>query len=142
MDELRNVYTKTYYFATHFKEIWSDARQVCKWYGFDLMSFDMEAERRNFTQIYIENYSKLAVDNLIGAVTSINSDYSTYTWVTTGKQLNFPLDYIPYHPTPEVRDKPCLSVNKLNTKNFGFTEYPCNSLPTNFFCEQKALKRF
>lgn len=142
MDELNNSYNKTYYYSSHFKEIWSDARQVCKCYGFDLLSFDTEAERRNFTKIYTDNYSKIAIDNLIGAVTSVSADFSSYTWVTTGKLINFQLDYIPYHPTAGARDKPCLAVHKLTTKTFGFVEYQCNFIPTNFFCEKKAFNRF
>lgn len=139
---MRNKYSKNYYFSSHFTEIWSNARSVCKHYGFDLMSLDTVAEMNNFTTIYSTKKSMFTNWVITGGVESIRNNVSSYVWITTGKPFSFPITWTTGNPDNSGGVEWCLSFDwRPNTVKYN--DFNCGgTFPMQFICEQKFFKGF
>lgn len=129
---------KTYYYSKIYYKSWSGARTLCKAFGMDLMALETLEELNNFKKIYAANFDIFPQFVNIGGIVSARTNYSSWTWVTTGRPISYKLTYIQGQPDNWEGREHCLNFWKTTKDQLTFNDYPCSVFEDPFLCEYKV----
>jgi hypothetical protein len=113
---------KTYWFSTRYRATWIEAKVICNSYGMKFLTLDTSEEADAFLKLCRE--TRFAFDFIhVGALTNLPKDKTQYSWVETGKKVNYALKWAPgeRNNTNEM----CLAIGKWSML---FDGMPCNGL--------------
>lgn len=104
----------------------------------DLMALESTAELSNFAKIFSVNYNIFTLFINIGGILSKFQDYTTWTWITTGRRINYKLNMAPGKPDNADGIEYCLSLMKVSPDEVSFNDMFCSTMKMGFICEIKT----
>lgn len=132
-------YEKTFWYPSHYRGTWIEAKTMCKHFKMELISLDSEAEANYFLNLFSQTPGLFDKWTHIGAVTSLSKSKSEWYWAENAKKANFTLKFLSGQPDNYGGEEQCLAIT-LSNGVYGFNDLKCYQANINrFLCQTKAF---
>lgn len=106
----------------------------------DLVALETLNEKNNFVAIMNANIQHFDTYTHIGGIETTKGDSNTFTWVSTGKSINFKIDWTTQNPNNLNGIEFCLTVEKGGSAYAGFNDISCSTYAYAYICEARLGK--
>ena len=135
--------TKNYYVPRYFKSQWVHTRSICKAYDMDVLELETLDESNKFRAMCKENYQWFDEHTHIGAITLTGRSLDQWYWVSSGRQIDYLMHFIPGQPDNSMGNELCLALWRDSSNNFLFNDIFCQKQPYDdrdfkFVCEKRV----
>lgn len=129
-------FTKTYWYPTHFRASWEDAKLLCNSYKMQYLSLDSQHEVDNFFVLFEQRAALFDANTHIGALTTIGKSLTEWYWVESGLKVNFVITWIASNPNNADNNQMCMGLEKSSPGVNKFNDVTCwNGIKSKFICQ-------
>ncbi|CAO1417939.1 unnamed protein product [Diamesa hyperborea] len=126
---------KTYYVSRELKMNWVNAFMFCRSFDMDLAELTTEEEADKFLKLFGDHATTLEIWYHVGG-SYMGVAKNDFYWMTTAKQISYPLKFYPGQPDNYLGKEKCLSIAKY-VGPYLFYDVDCyDTWIWNFVCQK------
>lgn len=100
----------------------------CHRNGMEYLSLETKKEEQNFLKLCSNESGQFDNFNFLGGTSDRVSSNSGWYWISTGKPVNYKLQFNAGEPNNHLGEELCLSTNKDAPNRCGFNDVQCAKL--------------
>jgi hypothetical protein len=128
-------YEKTFWYPSHFKATWVEAKTICNSFGMDFLTLSSLDESKHFLKLYEEYVNLFDLYTHIGAAATVAKSTTDWYWVENREKVNFTMRFLPGTPDNAGGNEMCLTLTHVGGYNY-FNDLKCyETYILRFICE-------